>query len=253
MVPTMGALHEGHLDLIRGAHGHGPVLVTVFVNPTQFAPNEDFDRYPRTLEVDCEKAQAAGADVLFAPTVDLVYPPDTDLWQPPLPPVAHRPHLEDQCRPHFFRGVCQVVARLFDLAQPKRAVFGEKDYQQLRVVECMAQAHQDRWPDLSIMRAPTRREEDGLAMSSRKAYLSDTEYEQALTIFQVLNELRDGPLIDTERAMHAQLQAAGLAVDYAVIRDADTLEPVHQETRCRRALVAAHVGQVRLIDNMEVL
>lgn len=253
LVPTMGALHEGHLDLIRLAQGEGPVVVTLFVNPTQFAADEDFERYPRTLEHDCQLAAGAGADVLFTPTVDLVYPPTAEIWQPPLPGVATDPGLEDRCRPHFFAGVCQVVARLFDLTQPSRAVFGEKDFQQLRVIESMVQMHPHRWPSLSIVRGATRRETDGLAMSSRNAYLSNSEQIQARTLFQAMNSVSGFSTTDAEQVMGELLHAAGLRVDYAVVRDAHTLEPPHQATTERRALVAAFVGDVRLIDNAEVL
>src|SRR5688572_19846269 len=184
-VPTMGALHAGHLALIQRAAGlmrrstgkAAPVVVSIFVNPTQFGPNEDYTRYPRMLEADVAAAQSAGADIIFAPDVKEIYPSggSEDFLGRELPAVATRPHLEEAHRPTHFAGVCQVVARLFDLVQPRFAVFGEKDYQQLLVIKTMADAQPDRWSDLQIIAHPTVREPDGLAMSSRNAYLTADE------------------------------------------------------------------------------
>jgi pantoate--beta-alanine ligase len=254
-VPTMGALHEGHLALIRRAGQCGrPIVVSIFVNPTQFGPGEDFERYPRTLEADCEAAEQAGADVIYAPPVEEVYPPDRTSPVPPLPAVATEPKLEDAHRPGHFAGVCQVVARLFDLVQPRWAVFGEKDYQQLLVIRAMVQhfasTEPDRWPDLQIIANPTVREPDGLAMSSRNRYLSAAMRERALGLSRALAAAVEPAVpADAERAMQRVLAEHELTVDYAVVRDAESLLPMTTFDRPARALIAARLGEVRLIDN----
>jgi len=273
-VPTMGALHAGHIALVRRAvewrdHGgapdsrHGkpgyPVVVSIFVNPTQFGPGEDFTRYPRTLEKDLELLHAAGADVAFTPSVETMYPRDEEIVAPPLPGVATEPKLEDAFRPTHFRGVCQVVARLFDLVQPRAAIFGEKDYQQLRVIqEMVAQQQRDsgRWNELEIVAHPTVREADGLAMSSRNAYLTPAEREQALGLSLALYAAqmeRPWRQDDAEFSMRRMLAGHGLKVDYAVIRDSMTLMEMKPpvDPPCR-ALIAARVGSVRLIDNAAI-
>ncbi len=238
-VPTMGALHSGHLELISAANiNELPVVVSVFVNPTQFAPDEDFDAYPRTLDADVELARQAGTDVVFAPTVEDVYAEAMD--DIPLPMVATEPKLEDATRPTHFQGVCNVVARLFQFTKPTHAFFGEKDYQQLKVIEAMV-SKEERFEGIAICAVPTARGEDGVALSSRNAYLSDEERAQAQAVVKAL------PL-GCENEMRAALLDAGLDVDYAVIRDAETLlAPV--EGRSRRALIAARAGTTRLIDN----
>jgi len=253
-VPTMGALHEGHLSLIRQAAEIGlPVVVSVFVNPTQFGPGEDLDRYPRRLEADVEMAEAAGADLVFAPPVETVYPPDEETPVPPLPAVAMEPGLEDAHRPGHFAGVCQVVARLFDLVGPIRAIFGEKDYQQLLVLRAMAVQEGDRWPGLRVLSGPTVREPDGLAMSSRNAYLEPAERKRALALSRALTA---GQEVESpraaEEAMTEILEADGLSVDYAVVRDAESLMPIDTYDRPARGLIAARLGNVRLIDNMSM-
>ncbi len=257
-VPTMGALHAGHAALIeRAAAAGGPVIVSVFVNPTQFGPGEDFDRYPRTLEADCALAEQAGASVLFAPSVEAMYPPGEEITAPPLPAVATQPKLEDRIRPDHFRGVCQVVARLFDLVQPVVAVFGEKDYQQLRVLEALIKQQAPRWGELSIIPHPTVREADGLARSSRNAYLTAEDRPFALGIIRALRQVQEQAAPDRdvrrlEEQMRAELIRHGLSVDYAVIRDADELMPLERLTRPARALIAARLGSVRLIDNIAI-
>jgi pantoate--beta-alanine ligase len=253
LVPTMGALHAGHLALVRRAAGlRRPVIVSVFVNPTQFAPDEDYEAYPRTHEADAAAAADAGADVVFAPDVDVVYPPD----DPPAPPpplgaAATTPGLEDAHRPGHFAGVTQVVARLFDLVRPACAVFGEKDYQQLLVIREMVAEAGDRWPGLEIVAHETVREADGLAMSSRNAYLDAGQRERALGLAEALAAANraEGPAA-AEPVMRRCLAARDLAVDYAVVRDAATLLPVDDVRRPARALVAAHVDDIRLIDNV---
>ncbi|MBM4098963.1 MAG: pantoate--beta-alanine ligase [Planctomycetes bacterium] len=257
LVPTMGALHDGHGSLIRRARLHGlPVVVTVFVNPTQFAPHEDFGKYPRTLDRDVALATQCGADAVFAPAAEDVYPAgpeasrqEAEAW--PLPPVACEPGLEDACRPGHFGGVCQVVARLFDLCRPAVAVFGEKDWQQLRVITAMAEGLAGRWPGLRIEPASTVRDPDGLAMSSRNGYLRPEQREQALGLVRALQMAASAQRPATAEAlMRSTLEAHGLAVDYAVVRDARTLLPVQGFERPTRGLIAARLDTVRLIDNM---
>ncbi|NNF43748.1 MAG: pantoate--beta-alanine ligase [Phycisphaerales bacterium] len=253
LVPTMGALHAGHVALISAAVATGvrPVVVSIFVNPTQFAPGEDYERYPRTLQSDLAAAEAAGADAVFVPDVDDIYPAALPVPVPPLPAVATEPGLEDACRPGHFAGVTQVVARLFDLAGPIRAVFGEKDYQQLRVIEAMARAHPRRWQDLQIVPVPTVRADDGLALSSRNRYLDPPERDRALGVIRALRAAAEThPPELAESVMLAALRTHDLDVDYAVVRDASTLRPVTGSARPTRGLVAARVGSVRLIDNI---
>jgi pantoate--beta-alanine ligase len=257
LVPTMGALHDGHASLIRRAAGRGmPVVATVFVNPTQFAPHEDFARYPRTLEADVEIAGRAGADAVYAPPPEDVYPRGLDAaraeaaaW--PLPEVARTPGLEDACRPGHFGGVCQVVARLFDLARPRLAIFGEKDWQQWRVLDSMVARDAARWPGLRLESAPTVREHDGLAMSSRNRYLQPGQRDRALGLVRAMQVAAGAQHPATsERLMHETLEGHGLAVDYAVVRGASDLMPVTGYERPARALVAARLEGVRLIDTM---
>ena len=236
-----------------------PVLATVFVNPTQFAPREDFAKYPRTLEDDVKLAEECGADAVFAPSAEIIYPFGLDAaraeaaaWL--LPDVANQPRLEDASRPTHFGGVCQVVARLFDLTQPAMAVFGEKDFQQLRVLEdmaAMARAADGRWGALVIEAAPTVREHDGLAMSSRNRYLQPEQRDRALALVRALQHAAAATDPQSaERIMRTTLEAHGLTVDYAVVRHASTLLPVNDWNAPTRALIAARIGDVRLIDNM---
>lgn len=251
-VPTMGALHAGHVALIRRASEHGvPVVVSVFVNPTQFGPNEDYQKYPRQLERDVELAGEAGASVVFAPTVEEMYPPGVTIRVPTLPAVATEPGLEDRARPGHFAGVCQVVARLFDLVQPSVAVFGEKDYQQLQVVRAMVRQESPRWSGLRIEGLPTVRESDGLAMSSRNVYLGGEERVRARALSRALHEAarQHVPAMEAETLMRRELERDGLTVEYAVVRDAETLLPVRHSDVTGRALIAARLGRVRLIDN----
>ena len=253
----MGALHEGHGSLIRQVRGRGmPVVATVFVNPTQFGPREDFAKYPRTLEHDVALAERCGADVVFAPAAENVYPDGLEAAQQhaaswPLPAVAREPGLEDACRPGHFNGVCQVVARLFDLTRPALAVFGEKDFQQLRVLTQMVAESSGRWGALRVEPGATVREPDGLAMSSRNRYLRPEQRDQALGLVRALQMAASAQHPQTaERLMQETLADHGLAVDYAVVRDATTLLPVTGFERPTRALIAARLDTVRLIDNM---
>lgn len=259
LVPTMGVLHPGHLALMRRAKELADqLIVSIFVNPTQFAPDDDFDSYPRTLEADLELAKEIGVDVAFVPQVDAIYPHKLDIPVPALPEVATKPQLEDAHRPGHFAGVCQVVARLFDLVKPSVAVFGEKDYQQLLVIQAMVQQQADRWPGLRIESHPTVREPDGLALSSRNANLSSDDRRVACEMYHRLcwaqhAELPGGASMgEAEHVMGELLRYVGFVVDYAVIRDAATLLPVESFDRPTRALAAVRLGAVRLIDNVPI-
>ncbi|MDX2115468.1 MAG: pantoate--beta-alanine ligase [Planctomycetota bacterium] len=256
-VPTMGALHAGHAALIArarelaggagGAGGGGRVVVSVFVNPTQFNEARDFELYPRTLERDVEVCGAAGADVVFAPTVEEMYPGGTGgRWEGELPRVATAPGLEDAFRPGHFEGVCRVCARLFDVVGARAAVFGEKDWQQLAVIRAMVAARGG--PE--IVGHETVREADGLAMSSRNARLAVEERGRAASLFRALTAARgEADAESAERAGRGVLMAEGVEVEYFAVRDAATLERF-EPGRAGRALVAARVGDVRLIDNL---
>ena len=250
-VPTMGALHDGHLSLVRAGveMGHS-VIMSIYVNPTQFAPGEDFDAYPRPLEDDLAKAEAAGAQAVFLPDNKLMYPEDDVVECPPLPAVATEPDLEDAHRPHFFTGVCTVVGRLLDLVRPSYMMMGRKDYQQLLVVQSMVEADPDRWHDVKVIGCETVREPDGLAMSSRNAYLAESDRDRALGLTRAMQAAgKEASVTAAQERMRHVLEHHDLRIDYAVVRDADTLMPVNGSTRGHRALIAAHLDDVRLIDN----
>jgi pantoate--beta-alanine ligase len=251
-VPTMGNLHEGHLQLLRRARAlGGPVVASIFVNRLQFGPNEDFDSYPRTFERDCSLLREVGCDILFAPDEAELYPePQTFTVQPP---AALADMLEGRFRPGFFTGVCTVVSKLFNIVQPRLAVFGKKDYQQLMIVRRMvAQMAQP----VAIIGEDTRRAADGLALSSRNGYLSAQERAAAVALPQTLQHvasaLRDGatdwPGLE-EQAM-ASLQALGWQADYIAIRRQADLGPP-QTGDALVVLGAARIGRTRLIDNIE--
>jgi pantoate--beta-alanine ligase len=259
-VPTMGALHEGHAALLRRARATGlDVCLSIFVNPTQFGPNEDLARYPRTLEADLALAEREGVAVAFVPDAPTLYPEGIDAANRlaatlPLPAVATEPQLEDRIRPGHFAGVQLVVARLFDAIRPAVAVFGEKDWQQLKLIEAMVIAEPSRWPGLTILPHPTVREPDGLALSSRNRYLRPEDRDRARALPRALQLAHSAQRPATaERLMRETLEAKGFTVDYAVVRDAETLLPVTGFERPTRALVAARLawegGSVRLIDN----
>lgn len=252
-VPTMGALHAGHAALVRQARtlaGPSPgrrVVVSIFVNPTQFGEKTDFERYPRTLDADMDVCRAAGADVVFAPSVEEVYPAG-GIKRPALPRVATAPRLEDAARPGHFAGVCEVVHRLFELVKPSAAIFGEKDWQQLQVVKAVVR---DERMGIDIIPGETVREPDGLAMSSRNRFLTPEDRRRGLALSRGLRACQNtADPASAERVLHETLAAEGIAPDYAVVRDAETLEP-GEWTRRRpmRAVVAARVGTVRLLDN----
>jgi pantoate--beta-alanine ligase len=254
LVPTMGALHDGHMSLVHKTRKHADkVVVSIFVNPTQFAPHEDFDCYPRTLNTDVRKlAAAGGTDLIFAPSVGEMYPQGfatrIDVGGP-------SQGLETDCRPYFFAGVTTVVAKLLLAVMPDVATFGEKDYQQLLVVRRLAA---DLGLATKIISAPIIREPDGLPMSSRNAYLKPGERRIAAQMNLVLKgaiaELRNGtPITAAEEAGRSGLLEAGFnSVDYVAVRDAATLAPLAALDRPARLLAAAKVGETRLIDNMAV-
>jgi pantoate--beta-alanine ligase len=253
-VPTMGYLHEGHLALVRRAMELADrVVVSIFVNPTQFGPNEDFDRYPRDEEGDLAKLEAVGAHLAYLPTRATMYAPDHATW------VTVERLSEGLCsvtRPHFFRGVATVVAKLLNRVQPDVAVFGEKDYQQLLVVQRMVA---DLDMPVAVVGHPTVREPDGLAMSSRNAYLSPEERRIAPRLYRILTDtvarLTAGRRVaDALAEAEQELRAAGFsAIDYVELRDAATLQPLTQLTeRPARLLAAVYLGKTRLIDNVPV-
>lgn len=259
-VPTMGNLHEGHLSLVRHAKTHGlPVVASVFVNRLQFAPNEDFDRYPRTLTQDCEGLKSAGCDLVFAPDERELYPQPQAYKVLPDPLLADI--LEGHFRPGFFTGVCTVVMKLFACVQPAVAVFGKKDYQQLMVIKRMVQ--QFALP-ITIQGVETSRAAGGLALSSRNGYLTDAQREEAQALSQELRllakQVHEHPTVSLatlEAQAHAALQARGWQPDYLTLRRrADLLPPTAQERSAKPenawvVLGAARLGSTRLIDNLE--
>lgn len=252
-VPTMGNLHEGHLDLVRLARAHGETVVaSIFVNPLQFGPSEDFHKYPRTLSEDCARLEEVGCDVVFAPTVTELYPTPQQTEILP-PPVADE--LCGAFRPGHFRGVATVVAKLFNIVQPAVAVFGKKDYQQLFVIRSMAR--ELNFP-VRIVGAETVRAPDGLALSSRNGYLSEVERSEAPRLYRVLDEmaravhLGERDFSGLEANACRELESNGWRVDYVSIRDPRTLLPPGEQTDGFVALGAAWLGATRLIDNIEI-
>lgn len=252
-VPTMGALHGGHVALIRRGVSiaaerdlPGGCVVSIFVNPTQFNDPADYERYARTLDADLAMCRRSGVSVVFSPPLEVVYPPDAPIPTPLLPPVATAPGLEDAGRPGHFAGVCQVVKRLFDLIQPTAAVFGEKDWQQFRVIDAMV--HALKLP-IEIIPAPTVREADGMAASSRNARLTPADRQRARAINHALILAADEPTPEhAERVMARVLAEQSISPEYAVVRDARSLtQPI--PGRPARMLITAIVGGVRLLDN----
>ncbi len=253
LVPTMGALHDGHLALVRAAREAADrVIVSIFVNPTQFAPGEDFAAYPRNMDADLARLAQAGVDAVFAPNAGEMYPEGFSTTVSPGGPAAG---LESDFRPHFFQGVATVVAKLFLATQPDIAVFGEKDYQQLLVVKRMAA---DLNIPVEVRGHPTEREPDGLAMSSRNAYLSSAERSIAPRLHQALQTaaeaIRAGRGPDAAVADARQsLAEAGFTVDYVALRNAETLAKVIDvDNEPLRLLAAAKLSRTRLIDNIPV-
>jgi len=254
LVPTMGALHDGHLSLVRLAKRRADkVVVSIFVNPAQFAPSEDFDSYPRTWKTDVAKLAAEQVDLIWNPGVKTMYP--AGFATKILTEGPATAGLEDRHRPHFFGGVATVVGKLFTQCRPEVALFGEKDFQQLRVIAQMAR---DLDLGVRVIGAPTRRERDGLAMSSRNIYLAPDERLIAPTLYRVMKDtakrLRGGDNLQAAIAGGADLiGAAGFALDYFEARHAETLAPIESvKDGPVRLLVAAKIGNTRLIDNIGV-
>ncbi len=254
LVPTMGALHDGHVSLVRQAKRRAKrVVVSIFVNPTQFAPHEDFGSYPRTWKADLKKLAAESVDVIWHPDVKTMYPDGFATRITPEGPAIVG--LEDRFRPHFFSGVATVVGKLFTQVRPDFAIFGEKDFQQLRVVTQMAD---DLDLGVKVIGSKTVRERDGLAMSSRNVHLSADERRLAAELFRAMKEsakrLKGGDDIDAAMAAGKRIiEAAGFALDYFELRHAKTLARVTSiEDGPLRILVAAKIGATRLIDNIAV-
>jgi len=253
LVPTMGGLHEGHLSLVRLAKKHASrVVVSVFVNPAQFAPHEDYQSYPRNEERDWHKLSGVHPDVMYAPDASEIYPHD---FATRVEVAGLTQTLEGVSRPHFFAGVTTVVAKLFLQCLPDLAVFGEKDYQQLLVVRRMVK---DLNFPITILGAPIVREPDGLAMSSRNTYLDGVDRSLAPQLYAVLLDIAAGlasgrPVKESLSRGAARLENAGFKVDYLELRDSETLMPLERAGGATaRLLAAVYLGRVRLIDNVEV-
>jgi pantoate--beta-alanine ligase len=260
-IPTMGNLHEGHLSLMRLARQHGdPVIASIFVNRLQFGPNEDFDKYPRTFQADVEKLEKEGVYVLFAPTEKDLYPEPQEYRVEP--PQNLGKILEGEFRPGFFEGVCTVVLKLFSCVQPKVAVFGKKDYQQLMVIRQMCR--QLALP-VDIVPAETIRAEDGLALSSRNGYLSTEERQEAVQLIQTLKEIQEkvlqgkltsADILKIEKDACAKLSARGWTPDYISVRKRNDLLSANDVDLSSNeplvVLAAAKLGKTRLIDNLEI-
>jgi pantoate--beta-alanine ligase len=259
LVPTMGALHDGHASLMRTARDatDGPVVVSIFVNPMQFAPTEDLDRYPRTLDADLEVCAAEGVDVVFAPSVEEMYPGgfshDSVHDGVTVAPGQLATILDGASRPGHFDGVLTVVAKLFGLVRPDVAVFGQKDYQQLALIKRMAD---DLCLGIEIVGAETRRDDDGLALSSRNRYLSPAERTSALALSRSLRAAQAATAYGVDAARQAALavldEEPGVALDYLALRAADLGDLPAEPTPGTegRILIAARVGATRLIDNL---
>lgn len=252
-VPTMGNLHDGHIELVKKAKALADVVVvSIFVNPMQFGANEDLDAYPRTLEADKARLEAEGVDALFFPSASDIYPHGLNEQT-----YVEVPGISDlwcgASRPGHFRGVATIVCKLFNMVQPDVACFGEKDFQQLRVIRTMVE---DLSMPIEIIGVPTQRQEDGLAMSSRNGYLSDTQRQQATQIFATMNTMRAALVArsDSQEAIielaTAQLEGAGLKPDYLAVCNARTLQPASNDDNDLVILVAAFMGKTRLIDNL---
>ena len=261
-VPTMGNLHEGHLSLMRLARQYGdPVVASIFVNRLQFGPNEDFESYPRTMQADIEKLEKEGVYILFAPTERDLYPQPQEYRVDP--PQQLGDILEGEFRPGFFKGVCTVVLKLFSCVQPKVAVFGKKDYQQLMIIRQMAK--QFALP-VNIVPGETIRADDGLALSSRNSFLSASERVEAPELQRVLKEVREqvlqlgsrntNALAEIEKVAVARLVGRGWEPDYIAIRQQGDLAPSSNESLLAGEplviLTAAKLGKTRLIDNLEI-
>lgn len=256
-VPTMGNLHQGHIELVKMALSQADIVISsIFVNPLQFGEDEDFEQYPRTLDADAKKLQQVGCDIIFAPVVDEMYPKSEDgesiQSQVSVPGISDI--LEGASRPGHFIGVATVVAKLFNMVQPDKAVFGSKDYQQLQVIKRFVQ---DLCFPVEILSHPIVRESSGLAMSSRNAYLSTEQKKQAAEIFQTLQKI-GAQIVQGEEEYHTIQQHAiehldrlGFKTDYIQIQDANLRRPM-SSSKNLVILVAAYLGDTRLIDNLQV-
>jgi pantoate--beta-alanine ligase len=251
-VPTMGALHAGHMSLVRAALAEcQPVIASIFVNPTQFGPSEDFQKYPRTLEADSKKLEDAGVDYLFAPEASEIYPPGFRTW---VNVEGLSDRLDGRVRKGHFRGVATVVLKLLEIVQPQKAFFGRKDAQQARIIRQMAR---DLHLGSEIVVCPIVRELDGLAMSSRNAYLNPAERRAAIILFRALDGARasisrgERDALRLTAAMREMLRAEPLAEpDYVELVDAETLEPVTRLRGVCLAMLSVRIGATRLIDNL---
>lgn len=255
LVPTMGNLHEGHLQLVRIAKQHAQcVVVSIFVNRLQFGPREDFDQYPRTLAADCEKLKSVGANAVFAPDEKEMYPEAQTFA---VEPSDIQNILEGAFRPGHFRGVATVVLKLFNMVAPTVAVFGKKDYQQYAVLNNMVQ--QFALP-IKMIPAETTRADDGLALSSRNGYLSEKARAEAPRLYRTLSEIKNALNADAKSADYARLEQAGMETlaqygwqpDYVVIRRQQDLQAPSEKDKVLVILAAARLGATRLIDNLEV-
>jgi pantoate--beta-alanine ligase len=253
-VPTMGALHEGHLSLVRAARAQADaVVVSIFVNPTQFGPNEDFDKYPRSFEQDKAMLERERTDCIFSPGVGEMYPPGATTW---VTVEGISDKLDGRSRPGHFRGVTTVVSKLFNIVQPDLAFFGQKDAAQVAIIRKMVR---DLNFDVNIIVCPIIRESDGLAMSSRNAYLNPQQRKQATVLSRSLRHvqrmIQDGEA-GSEKLISAgkqvMLEEKDVKLDYFEIVDPETLDPVANVSRCALVAVAAYVGNTRLIDNIVV-
>jgi pantoate--beta-alanine ligase len=251
LVPTMGALHEGHLSLVREAQRQcSPVVVSIFVNPKQFGPSEDFQKYPRTLEADAAALENLGVDCVFAPPPEEIYPPGFRTW---VAVEGLSDRLEGRSRPGHFRGVTTVVLKLFEIVQPRFAFFGRKDAQQARIIRQMTG---DLDLGTEIVVCPIVREPDGLALSSRNAYLSASDRRAATVLYRSLAGVRreiaagERDVVHLLASVGKMIEAEpGVSLDYAEVVDADTLDPVIALRKTCCVLLAARVGSTRLIDN----
>jgi pantoate--beta-alanine ligase len=252
LVPTMGALHAGHVSLVRAARGASDVVaVSIFVNPTQFGPNEDFSKYPRSLEQDCAMLQAERVDVVFAPTVEEMYPEGASTFVA-VEGLSER--LDGASRPGHFRGVTTVVNKLFNIAMPHRAFFGQKDAAQVAILRKMIR---DLNMDVELVVCPIIREADGLALSSRNVYLNAEQRRQALVLSRTLNRVGEGVAAGERSAAKLLQQARSVLasesevrVDYLSVVDPETLEDVADVGEGALVAIAAHIGPTRLIDNL---
>ena len=252
LVPTMGALHAGHAALIEAARTQagksGTAMVSIFVNPTQFGPNEDYAKYPRTLDADLELCAARGADAVFAPRTEDVYPPGDSTF---VDETTLSRGLCGASRPGHFRGVCTVVAKLFNIVRPDAAIFGEKDFQQLAVIRRMAR---DLFPAVEIIGHPTVREPDGLALSSRNRYLDADQRRRAAKFAAALREAggKSSPEEIVAAASELIAEGTGTTPEYVAVVDAETLEPIKSFDRSAVLAAAVKIGETRLIDNVRL-